>query len=483
MEKIIHVNLYINGKWTEAKAKKKFQIINPATEDIVATACHANSEDTLIAISAAQKGFQVWQNIVPWERSKILRQAAILLEERRGKVAKRIAIDCGKPIAQAFAEVNAAIETLDWLSDEARRVFGDILPGRDSNTLFQTFYEPVGVTACFSAWNFPVLLPTRKIAAALAAGCSVLCRPAEEGSVCASELFKCFIDAGVPPGTINLLTGPPEEISETIMKSPIVRKISFTGSVEVGKKIIRQSADTVKRLTLELGGHAPVIVFKDVNPEKIAEGAVAAKFRNTGQVCVSPTRFFVHKAHVEKFTDTFIKSTMRLKLGNGLDSTSDIGPLINSLRLSAVEKLVETTIKEGATVVLGGKRPADLQKGFFYEPTIFTRVRDDMTVMQKEPFGPLATILSFDSFEEVIERANAIDYGLSSYIFTNSLNLAHRAILSIKTGVVSVNSWAGSTAEMPFGGIKFSGYGREGGSQGIYEYLDTKYINLNLNSI
>lgn len=479
MNKPIHVKLFIDGNWVPSQSQGEFFIINPATEEVVATACQADAEDTRSTIDAAQKGFQVWKNITPWERSTLLREAAVLMTQRRDAIAERVVIDCGKPIGQAVAEVNTAIDFVDWFADEARRVYGRTLPGRDPDTIFQTIYEPIGVSACFSAWNFPALLPTRKIAAALAAGCSVVCRPAEEGSVCAEKLVRCFIDAGLPPGTINLLLGTPEVISDEILKSPLVRKVSFTGSVEVGKSIMHKSSDTLKRLTLELGGHAPVIIFDDINPAKVAEGAVTAKLRNNGQVCSSPTRFYIHASLVDQFTEVFVTAVSKLKIGNGLEPDTDVGPLINNRRRTAVEKLVETSVAEGATVAIGGRRPEKFKKGFFYEPTILTDISDDMTIMKTEPFGPLALIMSFDDFDEVIARANALKYGLASYVFTNSRELAHRTVSSLDAGIVVINNWVSSVAEMPFGGIKYSGYGREGGSDGIYEYLDAKFVNSN----
>jgi succinate-semialdehyde dehydrogenase/glutarate-semialdehyde dehydrogenase len=479
MTDTVHVKLLIDGRWTRTGSGKRIEIVNPATEETVATACQADREDTLTAISAARKGLDTWSRVTPWERSRVLRQAAVLLDNRARAIAERIVLDCGKPLTQAMAEVKAATEVIDWFADEARRIFGSLLPGRNPSGRLHTLYEPVGIAAAFSAWNFPLILPARKIAAALAAGCSVLCRPAEEGSVCAAALIQCFVDAGIPPGAVNLLTGRPEEISETIMASPDVRKISFTGSIPVGQKLMRRAADTVKRLTLELGGHSPVIIHHDADPEETATGAATAKFRNNGQVCISPTRFFVHSSLCDRFTAAFVEATRKMKLGNGMDPSVDIGPLINRHRLEAIEQMVAQTVAEGATLVLGGKRPAGLKKGFFFEPTIFTDVRDEMTIMGQEPFGPIALVTRFDSFEEVIRRANAVHYGLASYVFTRSLKLAQQSISSIKAGIVTVNGWTGSMAEMPFGGVKYSGYGREGGTQGIFDYLDVKFANLN----
>ncbi|MEW6517950.1 MAG: NAD-dependent succinate-semialdehyde dehydrogenase [Thermodesulfobacteriota bacterium] len=476
---IIHVDLFINGQWRKAAAGEMFEIVNPATEEVVATAWQAGRADTEMAIAAARQGLAVWRGVPPWERSAVLRKAARLLEERGADIARRVVLDCGKPITQSLGEVKSAGEIIDWFADEARRISGQVLAGRSMHSRLHTLYEPVGVAAGFTAFNFPLVLPSRKIAAALAAGCSIICRPAEEGSACAAELVRCFIDAGLPAGVINLLTGRPEEIADTILASPVVRKISFTGSVAVGQQLIRRAADTVKRVTMELGGHAPVIVHADADPVKVAAGAVVAKFRNNGQVCVSPTRFFVHRSLEERFTSALVTASARLKIGNGIDPAVDIGPLINRRRLQAMEQMVEKTVEEGGIVVSGGRRPAGMEKGYFFEPTIISNVRDDMTVMQHEPFGPLALITGFATLEEVVERANAVDYGLASYVFTSSLQLAHQTVSALQAGIVTVNGWSGSLAEMPFGGVKYSGYGREGGSLGIFEYLDVKFFNLN----
>jgi succinate-semialdehyde dehydrogenase/glutarate-semialdehyde dehydrogenase len=474
-----HVNLMIDGRWTRAVTGQSIDIVNPATEEVVATACQAGREDTASAITAAGKGLDTWSRVAPWDRSRLLRKAASLLEDRSQAIAERIVRHCGKPMAQALAETRAATEVMDWFADEARRIFGSLLPGRTASGRLHTLYEPVGIAAAFSAWNFPLILPARKIAAALAAGCAVLCRPAEEGSACAAELIQCLMDAGIPPGTVNLLTGRPEEISDTIMESPEVRKISFTGSIPVGQELMRRAADTVKRLTLELGGHSPVIIHHDADPEETGAGAAAAKFRNNGQVCISPTRFFVHSSICERFTAAFAEATRKLKLGNGMDPSVDIGPLINRNRLEAIEQMVARTLAEGATLVLGGRRPAALERGFFFEPTVFTDVSDEMTVMEQEPFGPIALVTPFETFEEAIRRANAVHYGLAAYVFTKSLELAQQSISSLKVGIVTVNGWTGSMAEMPFGGVKYSGYGREGGEQGIFDYLDVKFANIN----
>ena len=478
MSDATEVDLYIDGNWQPAQAGQRINILDPATEETVVMAAQAAREDTETAIRAAHKAFDGWRHTAPWDRSKLLRRAAALLAERSDDIARRLTLECGKPLREAKGEVQAAVDCIDWFADEARRIYGDILPGRNGDQRFMTLYEPVGVVGAFTAWNFPVVLQSRKIAPALAAGCTVVCRPAEEGTGAVAELIKCFIDAGVPPGVVNMLSGHPQTISETVMDSDLVRKVSFTGSIPVGQYFIRRSADTVKRISMELGGHAPVIVHDDVDPEKAAQIAALGKFRNNGQVCVAPTRFYVHEKHKDAFTDAFVATTKAMKLGHGLEEGVDVGPLINKRRLEFIEQMVEDTSKSGAKVVSGGRRPAGFNRGFFYEPTVFTDTPDDARAMVEEPFGPLALLSSFSTFDEVMERANSLPQGLAAYVFTNSLRQAQKSIEALKTGIVCVNNTAAATAEMPFGGVKYSGYGRENGRQGILDYMDTKFANI-----
>ncbi len=471
-------DLYIGGEWRPAADGRRMEVVDPATEDPVTSIAQAGREDTLAAIDAAAAAFPEWRRVPPWERSAILRRTATLLAERAEKVAYRLTLEVGKPIAQARAEIQATVECIDWYADEARRLYGESLAGRSPGQRFFVSYEPVGVVAAFTAWNFPVVLQARKIAPALAAGCTVVARPAEEGTGAVTELVRCFVEAGVPAGVLNLLTGLPREISETVMDSDVVRKVSFTGSIPVGQHLIRRSADTVKRLSMELGGHAPVIIHEDVDVAAVAATSAVGKCRNAGQVCVSPTRFFVHRRIKDAFVEHFVEATRRLKLGHGLDPETDVGPLINRRRLEFVEKMVQDTIADGGRLLLGGRRPADLNRGFFFEPTVFDDVPDEARAMREEPFGPIALITSFEDFEEVIARANALPYGLAAYTFTRSMNTAQRTIDALEVGIVGVNTYVAATAEMPFGGVKHSGFGRENGRQGIRDYLNIKFANV-----
>ncbi len=473
-----HTDLYIDGAWHPAMAGGRIDILDPATEEVVATAAQAERADVEAAIAAAQQAFQTWRKVPAWDRSKVLRKAAMLLEERADKVARLLTLECGKPLAQAKGEVISAVELIDWYADEARRIFGQTLPGRGADNRFMTIYEPVGVVGAFTAWNFPVVLQARKIAPALATGCTIVTRPAEEGTSSVAELIKCFIDAGAPKGTVNLVTGTPEVIAEAIMDSDVVRKVTFTGSIPVGQHLMRRAADTVKRMSMELGGHAPVIIHEDVDPVKAALASAAGKSRNNGQVCVSPTRFYVHKKHEQAFTDAFAGALKGMKIGHGLEAGTEIGPLVNRKRLAFVEEMVEQTKAEGARVVTGGQRPADMNRGYFFEPTVFADVRDDMRVMNDEPFGPIAPVTTFEDFDEVIGRANSLSYGLAGYVFTGNQKLAQATAEALRTGIVGVNTFAAATAEMPFGGVNHSGFGRENGSQGLYDYLDAKFVNI-----
>ncbi len=478
MDDLLHCDLFIGGEWRPAADGRRMEVVDPATEEPVTRIAQASREDTMAAIEAAAAALPAWRRVPPWDRSAVLRKAATLLADRAEKVARRLTLEVGKPIAQARAEIQATVECIDWYADEARRLYGESLAGRAPGQRFFVVHEPVGVVAAFTAWNFPVVLQARKIAPALAAGCTVVARPAEEGTGAVTEMIRCFVEAGVPPGVLNLLTGLPQEIAETVMDSDLVRKVSFTGSIPIGQHLIRRSADTVKRLSMELGGHAPVIVHEDVDVAEVAAVSAVGKCRNAGQVCVSPTRFFVHRRIKDAFVEHFVAATRRLRLGHGLDPETDVGPLINRRRLEFVEKMVADTVADGGKLLLGGRRPADLNRGFFFEPTVLDEVPDEARAMREEPFGPIALVTGFEDFDEVVARANALPYGLAAYTFTRSMNTAQRTIDALEVGIVGVNTYVAATTEMPFGGVKHSGFGRENGRQGIQDYLNVKFANV-----
>ena len=471
---------FIDGKWQPSQNNETYDVLNPATEEVIGKASKAGEEDVNKALKSAEKGLEVWRNTPPWQRSKIIRKIADLMRERTDVLAKWLTLEVGKPLSEAKGEVGGAADIFEWNSEETKRIYGQIVESRFEHTRMYVKYEPVGVVAGLIPWNFPIVLSSRKISTALAAGCSVICKPdvITPGSV--MELMNIINDAGVPPGVVNLLSGDPAQISSQLISSDIVKKVSITGSTRVGKLILKQAAEKVQRVTMELSGHSPFIVFNDADIRKATDMAIAAKFRNNGQVCISPNRFYIQEDKKDEFVNLFVEKTKKLKIGNGMDPDTNLGPLTTQKRLNEVETLVEKTKNEGAKVLLGGKRPAGFNKGFFYEPTVFDDVKDDFTIMKEEPFGPLVPMLSFKSFDEVIERANNHELGLSSYVCTNSMETAHLASEQLETGTVGVNTGFIAIAEAPFGGIKQSGYGREGGSMAIKDYLNVKYTHMGI---
>ena len=471
---------YIDGKWQKSSSGETYDVINPATEEIIGQASKANSEDVQKALISAEKGFKIWRNTSPWERAKIIRKISEIMRNKVDVLSKWLTLEVGKPLSEGPGEVNGAADIFEWNSEETKRIFGETNQSRFPNTRIDIIYQPIGVVAALVPWNFPVVLASRKISTALAAGCSVIVKPdvITPGSV--MQIVDICREAGVPPGVVNLLSGDPASISSELISSDIIKKISITGSTRVGKLILKQAADKVQRVTMELSGHSPFIVFDDVDIDKVTDMAIVSKFRNNGQVCISPNRFYIHESKKKDFTNLIIKKTKKLKIGNGMDKDTFLGPLTTKKRLDEFEKLVETTKKEGGKVLLGGQRPAGFNKGYFFEPTIFDNIKDDFTVMKEEPFGPLIPILSFNDFDEVIERANKNDLGLCSYIYTNNLEKANRASELIETGCVAVNTPIVAVAEAPFGGIKQTGYGREGGSMAIKDYLNIKYTHFGI---
>jgi len=471
---------FIDGKWAASSKKETYEVINPSNEEILGHASKATSEDVEKALQSAKKGLEIWRKTSPWERSAKIRKIADLIRERKDVIAKWIALEVGKPFAQAQGEAIASADIFEWNAEETKRIYGQIVESRFPETRIQIKYEPVGVVAALTPWNFPTILAARKISTALAAGCSVICKPdvVTPGSV--MQLVDIVREAGIPAGVVNLLSGDPASIAAQLISSDIVKKISITGSTRVGKIILKQAAEKVQRVTMELSGHAPFIVHDDANIQKAVDMAIMAKYRNTGQVCISPSRFYIHESKKEEFTKLFVEKTLKLKMGPGIEKDSDLGPITTKKRLGEIEQLVETTKGEGASILCGGKRPANFNKGYFYEATVFDNVKDDFTIMKTEPFGPLSPILSFKHFDEVIERANNSDAGLAAYVATNSMEKAHKTSDALETGMVAINTPLVPFAEAPFGGIKQSGYGREGGSEAIKDYLNVKYTHLGI---
>jgi len=471
-------SLYIGGAWLAAAGGGTFTVVNPATEEPVAQLANATEADVDAAIEAARKGFEAWRQVQPWERARLIRRVAELMRGREAEIAKALTLEVGKPLAQAKGETQSAIEQFEWFAEESKRIYGQTVESRAANGRIIIDYQPVGVVAAFAAWNFPAVLAARKIAPALAAGCSIIVRPADEAPTSVAIIVECCHDAGMPAGVVNLLTGDINVISPRIMASPVVRKVTLTGSVPVGKRVLKAAADTVKRVTMELGGHAPVIVFDDVDVDAVADLSVQAKFRNSGQVCVSPTRFYVHESKAEAFNKRFVEGTRKLKIGDGMTAGVEVGRLTTRRRLEAIEALIEDAKAKGGEVLAGGRRPPEFNRGFFYEPTVMRNVPDSARVMNEEPFGPIAPLATFRDFDEVMQRANALSVGLGGYVFTRNLKRAHEAVDAMETGMVGVNTFALASPETPFGGIKESGFGREGGAMGIKDYLDVKYTNM-----
>ena len=471
---------FIDGKWQASSNNETYDVINPATEEVIGKASKASREDVQKALKSAEKGLKIWRDTSPWKRSYIIRKIADKMREKQDVLAKWMTLEVGKPLAEGIGEVGGAADIFEWNAEETKRIYGQTVESRFPDTRVHVYYQPVGVVAALIPWNFPLILASRKISTALAAGCSVICKPDVITPGTVMELVNICKEAGVPDGVVNLLSGDPAEISEQLLESDIVKKVSITGSTRVGKIILKKAADKVQRVTMELSGHSPFIVFEDSDIDKVADMAVTAKFRNNGQVCIAPNRFYIQESKKEEFINKFIERTKKLKIGNGMDEGVQLGPLTTDKRLAEIEELVETTKNEGAEVLLGGKRPAGFNKGYFYEPTVFDGIKDDFTIMKQEPFGPLVPMLSFKTFDEVIERANNNDLGLCSYIYTNSMEQAHRASELIETGCVAVNTAAVAVAEAPFGGIKQTGYGREGGSMAIKDYLNVKYTHMGI---
>ena len=471
---------FINGEWKKSSKGETYEVVNPANEEIIGSASKASSEDIQLALKSAENGLEIWKNTSPWERSKIIRKISELLRKKTDVLAKWLTLEVGKPLAEAAGEIGGAADIFEWNSEETKRIYGETLQSRFPNTRIHVYYQPVGVVAALVPWNFPIILASRKISTALAAGCSVIVKPdvITPGSV--MELVNICKEAGVPPGVINLLSGDPAFISDQLLSSDVIKKVSITGSTRVGKLILKKAADKVQRVTMELSGHSPFIVFDDVDINKVTDMAITAKFRNNGQVCISPGRFYIHESKKDQFAKLMVEKTKKLKIGNGMEKDVNLGPLTTKKRLEEIEQLVETTKKEGGRVLSGGKRPSGFNKGYYYEPTVFDNIKDDFTITKQEPFGPLVPILTFKKFDEVVERSNNNELGLASYIYTNDMEKANKASELMETGTVAVNTPVVAVAEAPFGGIKQTGYGREGGSMAIKDYLNIKYTHMGI---
>ena len=469
-------HLFLNGEWREAAAKESLEIINPATEEVIGKVSHARKEDLDIALNAAENAFNSWKNVSAYERSKILRKAADIVRSKADQIATLMTMEQGKPLIEAKMETMGAADSIDWYAEEGRRAYGRIIPSRAPQGVYQfVFKEPVGVVAAFTPWNFPLNQVVKKVAAAFAAGCTAIVKGPEETPASVAELIKAFDEAGMPKGSVNLVYGIPAEISEYLIAHPIVRKVTFTGSTAVGKLLASQAGTHMKRVTMELGGHSPAIVCEDADVKAAVKILSANKFRNAGQVCISPTRFLVHDSVYEEFVDGFVKQAEALTVGNGMDDGVKMGPLAHDRRLAAIEGFVADAVENGAKVLTGGKRKGN--KGYFFEPTVMTNVSNDARIMNEEPFGPLAPINSFSSIDEVVEESNRLNYGLAAYAYTNSAKTAQDLGQAIESGQVSINHHGLGLVDTPFGGVKDSGYGSEGGPEGLDAYMTTKLVS------
>jgi len=469
------VSLFIDGKWSKGSSGKADKVLNPATGDPIGEVPHASKADLDHALAAAEKAYRSWRQVSAFERYKIMRKAADLLRARADEIATAMTMEQGKPVAEAKLEIMNGGDLIDWFAEEGRRAYGRVIPARANGVYQLVIKEPVGPVAGFTPWNFPVNQAVRKISCALAAGCSIIVKGPENTPASCAALVRCFADAGVPAGAVNLVFGVPGEISEYLIPSPIIRKVTFTGSVPVGKHLAMLAGKYMKRCTMELGGHSPAIVFEDADVDHAAKMLGAAKFRNAGQVCVSPTRFLVHESIYGKFVDRFVEVTKAVKVGSGLEPDTKMGPLAHARRIDAMESFVSDAVAKGAKIHTGGHRKGN--KGFFFEPTVMTDVPLDAKIMNEEPFGPLAPIAPFKDFDSVVSEANRLPYGLAAYAFTKSAKTAAAIGSAFESGMVSINHFGLALPEVPFGGVKDSGYGSEGGTEALEAYLNTKFVS------
>ncbi|PWT85910.1 MAG: NAD-dependent succinate-semialdehyde dehydrogenase [Proteobacteria bacterium] len=468
------LSLHIDGAWCKGSNGKSEPVLNPATGDPIGTLPHASTSDLDRALEAADKGFKTWKKVSAFDRSKLMRKAADNLRSRADEIATIMTMEQGKPLVEAKGETLAGADVIDWFAEEGKRAYGRVIPARADGVYQLVVKEPVGPVAAFTPWNFPINQAVRKISIALTTGCSIVIKGPEETPASCAALVKCFLDAGLPAGVLNLVFGVPSEVSEYLIPHPIIRKISFTGSTAVGKHLAALAGQHMKRVTMELGGHAPAIVFEDADVDVAAKILSANKFRNAGQVCVSPTRFLVHETVYGPFVEKFVKAAKSLKVGDGLDKDTRMGPLAHARRVDAMEGFIADAKQKGAKIETGGNRIGN--KGFFFEPTVLTNVPKDARIMNEEPFGPLAPITPFKDHDEVVKEANRLPYGLAAYAYTRSAKTAAAIGSAIETGMISINHHGLALPEVPFGGVKDSGYGSEGGSEAIEGYLNTKFI-------
>jgi succinate-semialdehyde dehydrogenase/glutarate-semialdehyde dehydrogenase len=471
---------YIDGEWCPADDGRTLGVINPATEETITEVAYGGKAETRRALEAAHRALPGWMKQTAYDRAKVLKKTADLMRERADQIARTLTTEQGKPLPEAKGEVLHSADTFEWFAEEGKRAYGQVIPNSQPLKRLLTVKHPVGVVGAIGPWNFPVTLQARKIAPALAAGCTIVSRPASQTPLSLVAVFECLIDAGLPKGVANLVIGSAQEMADEFLENPVCRKISFTGSTEVGKQLMRGAADQVKRLSLELGGHAPFIVFPDADPEAVAKAAVLGKFRNNGQVCISPSRFFVHKDVSKKFTEAAVEAAKALKMGNGLDAGVEVGPMFEKKALDNTTELIADATRRGAKVLTGGKRSDRFDRGYFFEPTVLTGLSPDAKILTEEPFAPVMPVLDFSKLDDVIAAANNTRYGLAAYVFTNDLTVMWRVAEGLEAGIIGINDAVPATPQAPFGGMKESGMGRELGHEGLEAYLETKFVSVKM---
>jgi len=467
--------LHVNGRWLPSGSGGEAPVLNPSTGEALAPLPLAGDAQVDAALEAAAAGQARWRRVAPAERAALIGHAAALIRERAEAIALIMTLEQGKPLPESRLEVRRAAELIEWAAQEGRRAYGQTIPAPDGMR-YLTFQEPIGVVAALTPWNFPAVSPARKIGSALAAGCACIVKPSEQTPGTAAALVRAFVDAGLPAGVLGLLYGDPGRLSSRLIDSPVVRMVTFTGSVPVGKQLAAQAALRMKPCLMELGGHSPTIVFDDCDVDKVARACAATKYRNAGQVCTSPTRFFVQRGIYDRFVEAFAGAARGLAVGDGLAAGTQMGPLASARRVAAIAALAEDAVAKGARAVAGGRRVAASAAGFYFEPTVLADVPLEARVMNEEPFGPLAACRPFDGVGDVLQEANRLPYGLAAYAFTSSLRTAREVAHGLECGIVGINSFSGSNPETPFGGVKDSGFGREGGVEGVRAYMTTKFV-------
>ncbi|MFC0468988.1 NAD-dependent succinate-semialdehyde dehydrogenase [Halalkalibacter kiskunsagensis] len=469
-----HYGIYINGEWVEDL--DAIEVTNPATNEVIATVSKGGAKEATEAVDAATAAFSNWSKFSAYERADLIRKWHDLIQENKEEIAKVMTMEQGKPLQEALGEMNYANGFFAWYAEEAKRIYGETIPATQRNKRLFVQKQPVGVVAAITPWNFPAAMITRKVGPALAAGCTVVIKPANLTPLTAIKMVELAEAAGIPKGVLNLVTGSSREIGQAWLEDARVRKLTFTGSTEVGKELIKGSADTVKKVSMELGGHAPVIVMGDADLDKAVDGVINSKFRNAGQTCICSNRIYVHDSIYETFIQKLVPKVKELQLGNGLEEGVDVGPLIDQAAVEKVKKQIDDAVQMGAKIEAGGQ----VKDGLYIEPTVLSNVHDEMTCMIEETFGPLAPVTPFQSEEEVIKRANNSIFGLAAYVFTENISRGIRITEALEYGIIGLNDGLPSTPQAPFGGFKQSGIGREGGHYGIEDYLEVKYISLGL---